>query len=97
MPFRYNVSGSESNTTATPTPTSGSQVDMGAEDLQRGSPSSRGSVDVSGTEGEVNGNNRGTSGSPSVDRALVQHLIHCESLLVVSLSSLSRVKDHVSK
>lgn len=94
MPIRYNASSSESNTTATPTPTSGSQVDMGMEDLQRGSPSSRGSIDVGGTEGEVNGNTRGTSGSPSVDRALVQHLIYCESLLVVSLATSLNSAQH---
>lgn len=85
MVSRYNTSSSESNTTTTPTPTSGSQVEIDVADIQRGSMSSRGSADVGrAPEGEVNGDMRGTSGSQSVDRALIQHLIHCESLLVVS-------------
>lgn len=42
-------------------------------------------VPVSGADAE-NGVVRGSSGSQSVDKALIQHLIHCESLLVVCMS-----------
>lgn len=75
---RHHPSSSGSNTT--PTPTSGSQVEVGVEDLHRGLVGSPGSGGTNG--GEVNRDTRGTSGSQSVDRALIQHLIHCESLLV---------------
>ena len=47
-----------------------------------------GSVEGGGVRGGgENGVVRCSSGSQSVDRALVQHLIHCESLLVVSVFS----------
>ena len=89
MPSRYST---HSGSNTTPTPTSGSQVEVGVVDLHPGSGgggsvgsgSRGGSVEVGGVEGEANGELRGTSGSPVVDRALIQHLIHCESLLVVS-------------
>lgn len=83
---RHHTNSSGSNT-ATPTPTSGSQVDMWVGDFQRSSTNSRDPEEVGvapGTTTGENGVNQYSSGSTSVDRALIQHLIHCESLLVVS-------------
>ncbi len=73
---RYN--NQQTSTGSTPTPTSGSQVEVGGTDTR-----SQGSLDVGGSESE-NGVSHGSSGSAAVDKALMQHLIHCESLLVVS-------------
>lgn len=81
IPGRYHQNSSSSNTTATPTPTSGSPVDVGVADCSRSSLDNSGSVGVAEGESMVHG----SSGSSSVDKALVQHLIHCESLLVVSV------------
>ena len=68
---------SSSTSNSTTTPTSGSQ-DMGSIDSQGGV-----GMAMGGVKGK-NGVIQCSSGSFSVDRALIQHLIHCESLLVVS-------------
>lgn len=90
------------NSSGTPTPTSGSQVEVGVADSRHGSSHGSGgvvadvgvadyrdrgrrSVPVMSLSGEgENGDVRGTTGARPVDRVLIQHLIHCESLLVVS-------------
>ena len=66
---------------STPTPTSGSQVEVGVVDTRS---SQELSSDVGGGADSENGMSHGSCGSSAVDRALMQHLIHCESLLVVS-------------
>ena len=86
------LSDSSSNSMHTPTrsiatPTSETLDMLGLIDSQRASVERQPLNDVGGSDME--GEQRvsyGSIGSPSVDRALLQHLIHCERLLIVSHS-----------
>lgn len=60
---------------------------LGSEEAaENGVPEEEAEHGACGGMAEGDGRMRGSLGCPSVDRALVQHLIHCECLLQVSQS-----------
>lgn len=72
-------------TSSITTPTSETQEMLGTMDSLRGSIDSRGPSEISVVDLEgVRGTSYGSTRCTPVDRALLQHLIHCERLLMVS-------------